>query len=375
MLRSLIGVVVLVVAAATDTCPGASIDGECWILSEPSQSCADVCGGPTASTPRHRSATQPTAGCLCARERAWPADTSRDGLNTPCGWSRGGPPTGSNFGVGPHAFVPDAYVMARADGTASRGRRTGPSPQASAARVCATRTRPAASAEAVASSAAATATAASAVTCAAAAAARPAAAAATAARCRHRRRATRLGRFHPAHRRRRHHRRLSRRAMASRCWARAGSSASGQSCPVVCGGLVDAPLTVRSLDRGGRGARVAATASRRRAPPPPSTACEARPESAYRTASLPRGRDLGLLPGRGPRRSRPSSAGCACLPRRRPALAPPSPPAWYLTSATRSPAVPVTRRRLLARALPCLCVGWCRREGYYYGYRGWRQQL
>ena len=169
--------------------------------------------------------------------------------------------------------------------------------------------------------------------------------------------------------------------MVGACWKLGGL---GESCPVVCGGLVDAPLSVAL---GSSTEVVEALALRAGLSTPRPTAafdrtCEARPESSYRTALFlyfPEVEIWDCFPGESLEAIAPVfRAGCACLPPPAPGAPapPPSAPAWYSgycnsvgCAATASLVVGFTLALCLVFVLR-----YCRQDrgSYYSGYRGYR---
>ena len=99
-------------APSAPPCPGALVDGECWRLSSPSQSCADLCGGATRVDAETTVGDSTSEEVVYAIEATYGLhDTSKDSLNAPCGW----PPPWTTGGPlfpewGMYVFVPDAYV-------------------------------------------------------------------------------------------------------------------------------------------------------------------------------------------------------------------------------------------------------------------------
>ena len=169
--------------------------------------------------------------------------------------------------------------------------------------------------------------------------------------------------------------------MVGACWKLGGL---GESCPVVCGGLVDAPLSVAL---GSSTEVVEALALRAGLSTPRPTAafdrtCEARPESSYRTALFlyfPEVEIWDCFPGESLEAIAPVfRAGCACLPPPAPGAPapPPSAPVWYSgycnsvgCAATASLVVGFTLALCLVFVLR-----YCRQDrgSYYSGYRGYR---
>ena len=73
--------------AATSKCPGILVSDDCWVLSQPAQSCADLCGGASrvdAETTVGGATTRIVVSALEAKYGLH--DTSRDSLDAPCGW-------------------------------------------------------------------------------------------------------------------------------------------------------------------------------------------------------------------------------------------------------------------------------------------------
>ena len=68
-------------------CPGILVSDDCWVLSQPAQSCADLCGGASrvdAETTVGGATTRMVVSALEAKYGLH--DTSRDYLDAPCGW-------------------------------------------------------------------------------------------------------------------------------------------------------------------------------------------------------------------------------------------------------------------------------------------------
>ena len=68
-------------------CPGILVSDDCWVLSQPAQSCADLCGGASrvdAETTVGGATTRMVVSALEAKYGLH--DTSRDSLDAPCGW-------------------------------------------------------------------------------------------------------------------------------------------------------------------------------------------------------------------------------------------------------------------------------------------------
>ena len=73
--------------AATPPCPGVFVADECWVLSQPSQSCADLCGGASRVDAETTVGSATEQRVVFAIEAKYGLhDTSRDDLNAPCGW-------------------------------------------------------------------------------------------------------------------------------------------------------------------------------------------------------------------------------------------------------------------------------------------------
>ena len=69
------------------TCPGILVSDDCWVLSQPAQSCADLCGGASrvdAETTVGGATTRMVVSALEAKYGLH--DTSKDSLDAPCGW-------------------------------------------------------------------------------------------------------------------------------------------------------------------------------------------------------------------------------------------------------------------------------------------------
>ena len=68
-------------------CPGILVSDDCWVLSQPGQSCADICEGASrvdAETTVGGAFTNIVVAALEAKYGLH--DTSRDRLDAPCGW-------------------------------------------------------------------------------------------------------------------------------------------------------------------------------------------------------------------------------------------------------------------------------------------------
>ena len=69
-------------APSAPPCPGALVDGECWRLSSPSQSCADLCGGATRVDAETTVGDSTSEEVVYAIEATYGLhDTSKDSLN------------------------------------------------------------------------------------------------------------------------------------------------------------------------------------------------------------------------------------------------------------------------------------------------------
>ena len=76
-----------IVLAATSSCKGIIVSDDCWVLSQPAQSCADLCGGASrvdAETTVGGATTRMVVSALEAKYGLH--DTSKDSLDAPCGW-------------------------------------------------------------------------------------------------------------------------------------------------------------------------------------------------------------------------------------------------------------------------------------------------
>ena len=63
------------------------VSDECWVLSQPSESCADLCGGASRVDAETTVGGATQARVVLSLEAKYGLHhTSRDSLNTPCGW-------------------------------------------------------------------------------------------------------------------------------------------------------------------------------------------------------------------------------------------------------------------------------------------------
>ena len=80
-------VVLLPTIVLASSCKGILVSDDCWVLSQPAQSCADLCGGASrvdAETTVGGATTRMVVSALEAKYGLH--DTSKDSLDAPCGW-------------------------------------------------------------------------------------------------------------------------------------------------------------------------------------------------------------------------------------------------------------------------------------------------